>query len=67
MCLIVHTSNIEVVRLDCNMKDSANYAAQNLGYDCLKQHQMDVVLALAAGRDVLLYFQQDMGKAYVMP
>ena len=49
------------------MKDSANYAAQNLGYDCLKQHQMDVVLALAAGRDVLLYFQQDMGKAYVMP
>ena len=50
------------------MKDSANYAAQNLGYDSLKLHQMAVVLALAAGLDemFLLYFQQDMGKAYVM-
>ena len=45
------------------MKDSANYAAQNLGYDSLKQHQMDVVLALAAGRDVFAVLPTGYGKS----
>ena len=56
-------SNIERCLTRLHLKDSANYAAQNFGYDSLKQHQMDVVLALAAGRDVFAALPTGYGKS----
>ena len=41
----------------------ANSAAQALGYNCLKRHQIEVVLAVAGGRDVFAVLPTGYGKS----
>ena len=41
----------------------ANFAAQALGYNSLKEHQIEVVLAVAGGRDVFAVLPTGYGES----
>ena len=41
----------------------ANFAAQALGYNSLKEHQIEVVLAVAGGRDVFAVLSTGYGES----
>ena len=45
----------------------ANFAAQALAYNSLKEHQIEVVLAVAGGRDVFAVRPTGYGKSLCYP
>ena len=48
---------------EMNVTVLANSAAQALGYSSLKEHQIEVVLAVAGGRDVFAVLPTGYGKS----
>ena len=51
------------VRTEWKWTILANFAAQALGYNSLKEHQIEVVLAVAGGRDVFAVLPTSYGKS----
>ena len=50
-------------RTDMEVTVLANFAAQELGYNSLEEHQTKVVLAVAGGRDVFAALPTGYGKS----
>ena len=52
-------------RTDMEVTVLANFAAQALGYNSLKEHQIEVVLAVAGGRDVFAVLPTGYGRDHI--